>query len=237
MCFRDTTIRSGVHQVVVPRSYLIKVKEHEYSVPYTYIKESVDVFINNDTIVVKFKGKEIARLLREDKPGRTCDPAHMPPEHKSIALNNELMGTQEKIIQMASKFSPELLRFCNAKFMATESEHVNKANAIKTSQGVISFYVKNSNKSLVNLSLLESLKCPSKMWNPPCLKSIFLNKCNEYFENHKKPQQAPAQIVRATSEQAHLRDYKGADAIKGSFSSNSSFSTTSTTQSDEDLLN
>ena len=223
--------------VVVPRSYLITVKEHEYSVPYTYIKESVDVFINNDTIVVKYKGKEIARHLRDDKPGRTCDPAHMPPEHKSIALNNELMGSQEKIIKMASEFSPELLRFCNAKFMVTESEHANKANAIKTCQGVISFYVKNSNKDLVNLSLLEMLKCPPKMWNTPCLKTIFLNKCNEYFENQKKPQQAPAQIVRATSAQAHLRDYKGADAINGSFSSNTSFSTTFSTQSDEDQLN
>ena len=57
--------------VIVPNSYLIRVAEHEYSVPYTYIKKPVDVFVTNDYVIFKFEGKEVARHLRNDSEGMT----------------------------------------------------------------------------------------------------------------------------------------------------------------------
>ena len=200
------------NSVVVPRSYLITVYEHEYSVPYRYIKKSVDVFVGNDFIVVKYEGQEIARHLRTDTPGRTCDPQHMPPEHQSIIRNNEQYGNAEMLLKRAKELCPELYNLCARKLSLSENTGVNKANAVKSCKGMINFYVKNTAKDLIAICCTELLSRPPQMWNTPCLKEIYIQKSNQYISNSMKSCEA-SQIVRTTSEQAYLRTFTDDEQI------------------------
>ncbi len=190
--------------LVVPRSYLITVRGHDYSVPYRYIRKTVDVFVGNDYIVVKHEGTEIARHLRTDTEGRTCDPQHMPPEHQSIIRNNELYGDEESLLKHAKELCPELYTLCARKLSLSESSGANKSNALRSCKGIINFYVRNSAKELIAICCTELLRHSPKMWNTPCLKEVYIQKSNQFI-SASTPKSGSSQIVRTSSEEAHLR--------------------------------
>ncbi len=199
--------------VIVPNSYLIRVAEHEYSVPYTYIKKPVDVFVTNDYVIFKFEGKEVARHLRNDNEGMTRDPQHMPPKHQAIMQNNEMYGKKDLLLATAKNLCPEVYNFCVKKLSISQSQGANEYNALRTCQGVINFYVKNSAKDIIAQCCTALLSRSPKMWNTPCLKELYINKSGNYIAQSKN---APAQIVRTNQEQAHLRTFADDNGNAGS---------------------
>lgn len=197
--------------LVVPRSYLIKVRDHEYSVPYGYIGKTVDVFVSNDYIVVKFEGQEIARHLRTDAEGRTCDPQHMPPEHQSIIKDKELYADEATLLEYASTLCPELYNLCARKLSLSESSGANKSNALKSCKGMINFYVRNSAKDLIAVCCTALLTHSPNMWNTPCLKELYIQKTSQFFSAAKHKKCEAEEIVRTSSEQAFLRKTDDSD--------------------------
>ncbi len=191
--------------LVVPRSYYIRVKEHEYSVPYQYIGKAVDVFVGNDYIVIKFEGQEIARHLRTDTEGRTCCPQHMPPEHQSIIREKEKFADETSLLDYAKKLCPELYNLCARKLSLSESSGANRANALKSCKGMINFYVKHEAKDLIAICCTSLLAHSPHMWNTPCLKEIYIQKTNQLFADSKRKKYDSEEIVRTSSDQAYLR--------------------------------
>ncbi len=198
--------------VIAPRSYLIKVSKHQYSIPYTYISKNIDVFVDNDYVVFKHEGVEIARHLRNDSEGITRDTQHMPPEHQSIVQNNEMYGTKELLLAQAKELCPEIYNFCVKKLSLTDSKGSNEYNAIRSCQGIINFYVKNSAKDIIAQCCTDLLRRTPKMWNTPCLKELYISKSSNLISKSQQTQSpVPVQIVRTNQNQAHLRDFTNND--------------------------
>lgn len=76
----------------VQYSYHISVDKHNYSVPYEYIKQKVDVRLTSHTVEVFFEGNRIAshpRLYGRPNQYSTLE-MHMPPDHqKYLQWNGE----------------------------------------------------------------------------------------------------------------------------------------------------
>ena len=76
----------------VQYNYHISVDKHNYSVPYEYIKQKVDVRLTSHTIEIFFEGNRIAshpRLYGRPNQYSTFE-THMPPEHqKYLQWNGE----------------------------------------------------------------------------------------------------------------------------------------------------
>ena len=65
--------------------YHVSIEKHHYSVPYRYLKETVDVRISRLTIECFHKGLRIALHKRAFKPGHTTIHEHMPRAHQDYA--------------------------------------------------------------------------------------------------------------------------------------------------------
>ena len=76
----------------VQYNYHISVDKHNYSVPYEYIKQKVDVRLTSHTVEVFFEGNRIAshpRLYGRPNQYSTLE-THMPPDHqKYLQWNGE----------------------------------------------------------------------------------------------------------------------------------------------------
>lgn len=84
----------------VSPNYHISVEKMNYSVPYEYIKQKVDVRLTTGTIEVFFEGNRICshvRLYGRPDQYSTVD-AHMPPEHQQYIKWNG-----ERFIEWAAK--------------------------------------------------------------------------------------------------------------------------------------
>lgn len=62
--------------------YHISFEKHYYSIPYRYLKLTIDLRISDRTIECFFKGKRIALHQRSFKPGHTTLIEHMPKAHQ-----------------------------------------------------------------------------------------------------------------------------------------------------------
>lgn len=84
----------------VSPDYHISVEKMNYSVPYEYIKQKVDVRLTTGTVEVFFEGNRICshiRLYGRPEQYSTVD-AHMPPEHQQYIKWNG-----ERFIEWAAK--------------------------------------------------------------------------------------------------------------------------------------
>jgi hypothetical protein len=85
-------------------NYHISVDKMNYSVPYEYIKQKVDVRLTRNMVEVFFGGNRICSHVRlHGRPNQySTNEDHMPPEHqKYIAWNGE------RFIFWASKIGPK----------------------------------------------------------------------------------------------------------------------------------
>ena len=63
--------------------YHIQVDRHLYSVPYTLVRQEVDVRLTATTVEVLHRGKRVAAHRRSHRPGRfTTEPGHRPKSHQ-----------------------------------------------------------------------------------------------------------------------------------------------------------
>ena len=82
--------------------YHIEVHDHFYSVPYTLVRELIDVRITSQTVEVLHKNHRVASHQRHYKiGGQTTRPEHMPKSHQK-----HLEWTPTRIINWAVEVGP-----------------------------------------------------------------------------------------------------------------------------------
>jgi len=169
--------------MTVPRSYLLEIEGHFYSVPYSCIKQQVDVYLTNDFVSIKHESIEIARHLRSDKDGKqTIDPNHRPQVHKDILANSET-PTEEKLLERCREFEDEALyNFCikRLEYGRKHNNTANNYNAIRSCQGVLSFYQKSTHKDLVSVCCRKILLSEPSKWNTGYLKMLYIRETNNF---------------------------------------------------------
>jgi transposase len=80
----------------------LRADEHNYSVPYRLVGESIDVRLTEDTVECFHKGQRVASHVRShQKNGHTTLPQHMPEGHREHAK-----WTPERIIHWVGKAGP-----------------------------------------------------------------------------------------------------------------------------------
>ena len=78
--------------------YHVEVDRHYYSVPYTLVKQQLDVRLTSQVVELLFKGKRVASHRRSHLQGRhTTVTAHMPKAHQQYAE-----WTPNRLIQWAA---------------------------------------------------------------------------------------------------------------------------------------
>lgn len=93
-------------QAKVNLDYHIEVKQHFYSVPYYLVHRLLWVKIREKIIEIFFDNKRIAHHVRDDKPGFTTLPEHMPPHHKAVKS-----WTKDKFLAWSAGVGPETENF------------------------------------------------------------------------------------------------------------------------------
>jgi transposase len=77
----------------VGRNYHLTIDSHDYSVPYAYVQETVDVRLTAQTVEIFLHGQRIASHIRQEGPGMTTNPLHQTDahyEHQSWTLEKSL---------------------------------------------------------------------------------------------------------------------------------------------------
>lgn len=70
----------------VGQNYHVDVLNHNYSVPYKFVKQKVEARITGQIIEIFYRGKRIASHSRSFEKGKyTTNPEHYPPEHRAYA--------------------------------------------------------------------------------------------------------------------------------------------------------
>lgn len=84
-------------------NYHVTFNKHYYSVPYSLVKETVEIRATDRTIEVFYKGGRVASHLRDDTPGgySTCT-SHMPSKHR----RRKQEWSPERFIRWAQKIGP-----------------------------------------------------------------------------------------------------------------------------------
>lgn len=82
--------------------YHITVESHSYSVPYTLVRQQVDVRLTATTVEILHRGRRIAAHLRSTVRGRfTTDPTHRPKAHQ-----RHLEWTPSRLIAWGTDIGP-----------------------------------------------------------------------------------------------------------------------------------
>ncbi len=82
--------------------YHIQVDRHLYSVPYTLVRQEVDVRLTAKTVEVLHRGKRVAAHRRSHRPGRfTTEPGHRPKSHQ-----RHLEWTPSRLIRWGQSIGP-----------------------------------------------------------------------------------------------------------------------------------
>ena len=67
--------------------------------------------MGNDEIIIKSDGVEIARHVRDDRPGRTVDEKHMPQDHKNIKEKNRVYSTTDDVLAITKELDDGLCEY------------------------------------------------------------------------------------------------------------------------------
>lgn len=100
----------------VQYNYHISAERMNYSVPYEYIKQQVDVRLTQTTVEIFFAGTRIASHLRlHGRPNQysTVD-GHMPPDHQAY-----LQWNGERFIRWAEQIGSTPLLLCGYSSLPT----------------------------------------------------------------------------------------------------------------------
>jgi len=92
----------------VPSNYMVRVKDHFYSVPYTLVGEPVQARVTPRTVELVLNGRRVASHVRDDAPGE----ASILPEHRSPAHRYFTEATQENLLAWAKTVGPHTFGLC-----------------------------------------------------------------------------------------------------------------------------
>lgn len=94
------------YQVRVDESYHVEHEQHQYSVPYTYAHQHVDIRANDEFLHVYYQRRLIASHVRKVGSGLTTLDEHLPPHHR---LYRD--GTFEALHEWAKSIGPATATF------------------------------------------------------------------------------------------------------------------------------
>ena len=94
--------------------------------------------MGNDEIIIKSDGVEIARHVRDDRPGRTVDEKHMPQDHKNIKEKNRVYSTTDDVLAITKELDDGLYKFCASRIKYDQEHRKGANNTIKCCCAVIS---------------------------------------------------------------------------------------------------
>lgn len=153
--------------VRVSRAGVVKVNNHEYSVPYLYAGLHVDLKITADTVEIFYHNKQIAIHSRNDGIGCTILEEHKSPKQLQIELKNRIFNNAQDIIKAAGELNQELARFCQLKLRRGDGPNDRRCCTC-----VISGYMKAENKELYARACSEILNYSPSTWT-----SYQINSC------------------------------------------------------------
>lgn len=105
--------------ITVPADYMILHECHYYSVPYGLSHKKVLVQTTENTLVVRFQNKEVARHLINDTPKQTTRLIeHMKPSH--IAESRKNKGV---FLSWAQNISEDVARFVEKQYELSKNPH------------------------------------------------------------------------------------------------------------------
>nr|WP_250565419.1 IS21 family transposase [Adonisia turfae] len=108
--------------------YHIEVERHYYSVPYWFIKHSVNVKISEQFIEVFYDHQRIAAHPRAQSPYRhTTLPDHMPPEHWAYKHQSK-----DRFLAWAQRIGPQT----HAQVSAVFERKAHEEQAFRTIKGI-----------------------------------------------------------------------------------------------------
>ncbi len=82
--------------------YHVEVERHWYSVPYTLLRQQVEVRLTRSTVEILHKGTRVASHLRSFQPGRhTTVLEHMPRHHREY-----VQWSPERLVRWAQQTGP-----------------------------------------------------------------------------------------------------------------------------------
>lgn len=108
--------------------YHVKIENHFYSVPYTYVKKKIEYRLVNNVVEILFNNKRIASHLRGFEYGYTTERAHMPLSHQAY-----LDWSPERVLEQAEQIG-EQTRNLVERIM---SEHEFPQQAFRTCMGIV----------------------------------------------------------------------------------------------------
>lgn len=92
----------------VPKTYHLKVNEHQYSVPFSCIGLLVDIHISATTVKFYHQRSLIAIFPRVDGEGITTNEQHMPAHHKAVANPQYDFKDEKTLLGFAREISETL---------------------------------------------------------------------------------------------------------------------------------
>lgn len=93
----------------VPSDYHVSIKQHLYSVPYTFVGESVEARVGTRMVEIMHEGKRIATHLRDDTVGESTTA----PEHRSDPHRFYADATPDHLRAWATTVGPQTLALCD----------------------------------------------------------------------------------------------------------------------------
>jgi transposase len=82
--------------------YHVQFGGHYYSVPYALVREQVEIRATSLLVEVFHRGQRVGSHVRQDEPGFSTDPAHMPKSHRK-----HLEWTPSRLIHWGSTIGPQ----------------------------------------------------------------------------------------------------------------------------------
>lgn len=192
--------------LIVPRSYLITVNGHKYSVPHLYIKSQVDVYVTNDLVIIKHEGQEIARHQRSDGDGKTVNFEHMPEEHQEIENRKKMYRTPEDVLNACEKLDEGVYRFCKNRLAYDLDNKRSIANSIRCCVAVMNFYKCTPHKDFFSEACISVLTTFAPYnWTSYKVKEMQEQIIREYLCSNKVEHQT--ELFRPSSlDDAYLRE-------------------------------
>lgn len=109
--------------------YHVEVKGHYYSVPYSLIREEIDIRLTATTVECFHKGARVASHLRSFQPvGQTTHEAHRPPSHQRY-----LEGTSSRVRQGADQIGP----YCSKVIEAVFQRQMHPQQCLQMGLGIL----------------------------------------------------------------------------------------------------
>lgn len=114
---------------LVPADYHIAIESHWYSVPHTWVGQTVEVKVTAAEVVIVCDGvDEVRHPLSTEEGGQTTNPEHMLESHRA-----QLDRTPEKLLAWADGVGPHTAALMRAQFARkVPLQGLAKADQIKT---------------------------------------------------------------------------------------------------------